>query len=123
MIWEPIFSSAHGGRATGKHEALDFASQITGIRGRLVIAGYFPEEATKINLRLWNWRGLDVVDAHERDPAISIRGIREAIAAMRSGVLDPRPLLTHTVSLERLDEALALTRDRPDDFMKALIAF
>jgi threonine dehydrogenase-like Zn-dependent dehydrogenase len=107
--------------ATGKQAALDFASQITGIRGRLVIAGYHQDESSQINLRLWNWRGLDVINAHERDPAISIRGIREAIEAVRSGALDPRPLLTHAFSLDRLDEAMALTRDRPDGFMKAMI--
>jgi threonine dehydrogenase-like Zn-dependent dehydrogenase len=107
--------------ATGKQTALDFASQITGIRGRLVIAGYHQDESRQVNLRLWNWRGLDVINAHERDPSISIRGIREAIEAIRSGTLDPRPLLTHTFSLDRLGEALALTRDRPDGFMKAMI--
>jgi threonine dehydrogenase-like Zn-dependent dehydrogenase len=48
-------------------------------------------------------------------------GIREAIEAIQSGVLDPRPLLTHSFSLDRLDEALAFTRDRPDGFMKAMI--
>jgi threonine dehydrogenase-like Zn-dependent dehydrogenase len=107
--------------ATGKQAALDFASDITGIRGRLVIAGYHQDDFRKINLRLWNWRGLDVINAHERDPAIAIRGIQEAIEAMQSGVLNPRPLLTHTLSLDRLDEALLLTRDRPDGFMKAVI--
>ena len=91
--------------ATGKQAALDFASQITGIRGRLVIAGYHQDDFRKINLRLWNWRGLDVINAHERDPAIAIRGIQEAIEAMQSGAPDPRPLLTHTLSLDRLDEA------------------
>ena len=52
--------------ATGKQAALDFASHITGIRGRLVIAGYHQDDFRKINLRLWNWRGLDVINAHER---------------------------------------------------------
>jgi threonine dehydrogenase-like Zn-dependent dehydrogenase len=107
--------------ATGKQEALDFASQITGIRGRLVIAGYHQDESRKINLGLWNWRGLDVINAHERDPAISIRGVREAIEAVQAGTLDPFPLLTHTRTLDRLAEALALTRERPDGFMKAVI--
>jgi threonine dehydrogenase-like Zn-dependent dehydrogenase len=107
--------------ATGKQEALDFAPQITGIRGRLVIAGYHQDESRRINLGLWNWRGLDVINAHERDPAISIRGVREAIEAVQAGTLDPFPLLTHTRTLDRLAEALALTRERPDGFMKAVI--
>jgi NADPH2:quinone reductase len=107
--------------ATGKQAALDFASRISGIRARLVIAGYHQDESRQIDLRLWNWRGLDVVNAHERDPAIAIRGIREAIDAIQSGVLDPRPLITHTMPLDRLDEALALTRDRPEGFVKAMV--
>jgi threonine dehydrogenase-like Zn-dependent dehydrogenase len=107
--------------ATGKQAALDFASQITGIRGRLVIAGYHQEESSQINLRLWNWRGLDVINAHERDLTIAIRGIGEGLEAVRSGVLDPRPLLTHSFSLDHLDQALVLTRERPEGFMKAII--
>ena len=107
--------------AAGKQAALDFASQICGIRARLVIAGYHRDESRQIDLRLWNWRGLDVINAHERDPAIAIRGIQEAIDAVQSGMLDPRPLITHTMPLDRLDEALALTRDRPEGFVKAMI--
>jgi threonine dehydrogenase-like Zn-dependent dehydrogenase len=40
---------------------------------------------------------------------------------MRSGVLDPTPLYTHCFPLERLGEALELTRTRPDGFLKALV--
>ena len=48
-------------------------------------------------------------------------GIREAVAAVASGRLDPRPLYTHVYPLERLGEALDATRDRPDGFLKALV--
>jgi threonine dehydrogenase-like Zn-dependent dehydrogenase len=47
--------------------------------------------------------------------------MREAVALIEQGVLDPRPLYTHTLPLERLGEALELTRTRPDGFMKALV--
>jgi threonine dehydrogenase-like Zn-dependent dehydrogenase len=40
---------------------------------------------------------------------------------MVQGVLDPAPLYTHTLPLDRLGEALELTRTRPDGFMKALV--
>jgi threonine dehydrogenase-like Zn-dependent dehydrogenase len=72
-------------------------------------------------MQLWNWRGIDVVNAHERDPAIYIQGMREAVAAVMAGELDPEPLYTHSFPLVRLDEALDATRDRPDGFMKALV--
>jgi threonine dehydrogenase-like Zn-dependent dehydrogenase len=35
--------------------------------------------------------------------------------------LDPAPLFTHFYPLEKLDEALNATRDRPNGFLKALI--
>jgi threonine dehydrogenase-like Zn-dependent dehydrogenase len=72
-------------------------------------------------MQLWNWRGLDVVSAHERDPAEYLRGMRDAVAAVASGRLDPAPLYTHRFPLARLGEALDMTRDRPDGFLKALV--
>ena len=70
---------------------------------------------------LWNWRGLDVINAHERDPKIYLEGIREAVRAVSSGQLDPTPLYTHRFPLDRLGDALDATRDRPDGFLKALV--
>jgi threonine dehydrogenase-like Zn-dependent dehydrogenase len=40
---------------------------------------------------------------------------------MAAGVLDPTPLITHRLPLDRLGEALELTRQRPDGFLKALV--
>jgi threonine dehydrogenase-like Zn-dependent dehydrogenase len=69
----------------------------------------------------WNWKGIDVINAHERDPAVQMQGLREAIEAVASGRLDPAPLYTHHFPLERLGEALDATRDKPGGFVKALI--
>lgn len=107
--------------AVGKQEALDLASELTAERGRLIVAGYHQDGPRQVNMWLWNWRGIDVINAHERDPAVYAEGVRAAVAAIETGVLDPRALLTHTYPLERLGEALDATRDRPDGFLKALV--
>lgn len=107
--------------AVGKQWPLDLAAELTRERGRLVIAGYHQDGPRQINMQLWNWRGLDVVNAHERDPAVYARGVREAVAAVVSGRLDPTPLCTHAYPLDQLGEALDATRDRPDGFVKALV--
>jgi threonine dehydrogenase-like Zn-dependent dehydrogenase len=107
--------------AVGKQWPLDLAAELVREGGRLVIAGYHQDGPRQVNMQLWNWRGFDVVNAHERDPEVSLRGIREAIDAVVSGRLDPRPLYTHRYPLERLGEALDATRDRPDGFLKALV--
>lgn len=107
--------------AVGKQWPLDLAGELTRERGRLVIAGYHQDGPRQVNMQLWNWRGLDVINAHERDPAIYMQGMRDALDAVASGRLDPSPLYTHRYPLERLGEALDATRDRPPGFMKALV--
>jgi threonine dehydrogenase-like Zn-dependent dehydrogenase len=107
--------------AVGKQWPLDLASELTRERGRLIVAGYHQDGPRQVNMQLWNWRGLDVINAHERDPKVYTQGIREAVTAISSGRLDPSSLYTHTFPLDRLDEALNATRDRPDGFLKALV--
>ena len=106
---------------TGKQWPLDVASELTRERGRLVIAGYHQDGSRKINMQLWNWRGLDVVNAHERDPRVYVDGIRQAVRAVAAGLLNPAPLYTHFFPLERLDAALSMAARRPDGFIKAVI--
>lgn len=109
--------------AVGKQEALDLAAELTRERGLLVIAGYHQDGPRQVNMWLWNWRGLDVVNAHERDPKIYVAGMREAVGAVAEGQIDPLMLCTHSYPLTRLDAALNATRDRPDGFLKALVTF
>jgi threonine dehydrogenase-like Zn-dependent dehydrogenase len=126
-IIEIVRRATHGAfcdvviEAVGKQWPIDLSAEITKERGRLIIAGYHQDGLRQVNMQMWNWRGLDVINAHERDPAIYLRGMREAVDAVASGTIDPTPLFTHTFPLERLDEALNMTRERPDGFMKALI--
>lgn len=72
-------------------------------------------------MQLWNWRGLDVVNAHERDPGVYVKGIAAAVEAVRDGALDPTPLYTHRFGLDQVDAALDTAVERPDGFIKALV--
>jgi NADPH:quinone reductase len=107
--------------AAGKQETLDLAGALTRVRGRLVIAGYHQDGRRSVDMQTWNWRGLDVVNAHERDPAVYATGVAEAARLVAAGVLDPSPLYTHRFPLERLGDAFCAATERPDGFMKALV--
>ena len=109
--------------AVGKQWPLDLAAELTRERGRLVIAGYHQDGPRQVNMQLWNWRGLDVINAHERDPALYASGMRAAADAVLDGRLDLDALPMRDYPLERLDTALNDTRDRPDGFLKALVTF
>jgi threonine dehydrogenase-like Zn-dependent dehydrogenase len=107
--------------AVGKQWPLDLSGELTRERGKLIVAGYHQDGPRQVNMWLWNWRGLDVINAHERDPKVYVAGMREAVDAVASGRLDPSPLYTHRFALDRLGDALDATRDRPDGFLKALV--
>jgi len=107
--------------ATGKQEGLDLASELTCEGGRLVIAGYHQDGLRTVNMQLWNWRGIDVINAHERDPQIYLSAMREVIDLTANGRLDPTRFISHRFPLEKLNDALAMTRDLPRGFMKAVI--
>jgi threonine dehydrogenase-like Zn-dependent dehydrogenase len=106
---------------TGMQWPLDLAGELTRERGRLVIAGFHQDGPRQVNMFLWNWRGLDVTNAHERDPRVYVDGMRAAVDLVASGRLDPAPLFTHRFPLDALGDALDATRDRPDGFLKALV--
>jgi threonine dehydrogenase-like Zn-dependent dehydrogenase len=105
----------------GKQWPLDLSGELVAFGGRLVVAGYHQDGPRQVNMQMWNWKGIDVINAHERDPAVQLQGLREAVEAVASGRLDPRPLYTHQYPVERLGEALDATRDKPDGFVKALV--
>jgi threonine dehydrogenase-like Zn-dependent dehydrogenase len=107
--------------AVGAQWPLDLAGQLTGFGGRLVVAGYHQDGPRSVDVQLWNWRGIDVINAHERDPDLVRRGVREAAAAVADGWFDPAPLYTHTFELEQLGRALDAVVEHPDGFVKALV--
>lgn len=106
--------------AVGEQWPLDLAGELTAERGRLVIAGYH-QDARQVNMQMWNWRGLDVINAHERDPQVYLQGIREAVAAVASGRLDPTSLYTHSFPMAELGAALTGLKERPDGMLKTWV--
>jgi NADPH:quinone reductase len=106
--------------AAGLQETLDLATGLTAVRGRLVIVGFHQDGPRQVDMQTWNWRGLDVVNAHERDPEVYVRGIAEAAAAVADGTLRLEPLLTR-FSLEETQEAFEALVERPEGFLKAVV--
>jgi threonine dehydrogenase-like Zn-dependent dehydrogenase len=105
----------------GTQQPLDLATNLIGERGRLVIAGYHQDGPRQIDMQQWNWLGIDVVNAHERDPRNYVRGMQDAVDAVIAGRIDPAPLLTHTYSLGDLGRALDDIEQRPDGFIKGVV--
>jgi threonine dehydrogenase-like Zn-dependent dehydrogenase len=109
--------------AVGKQWPLDLAGELVAEGGKLIVAGYHQDGPRQVSMQMWNWKGIDVINAHERSPEVQMRGLREGVEAVASGRVDLTPLLTHRFTLDRLGEALAATRDKPDGFVKAIVTY
>lgn len=107
--------------ATGKPWPLDLAGELTGFGGKLVIAGFHQDGLRSVNVQLWNWRGIDVINAHERDPQVAVEGVRQAVRAVAEGRLSLAPLITHAWQLDDITAALAAVKERPSGFTKGVV--
>ena len=105
----------------GTQSALDAASALVGAGARLVLAGFHQDGPRTVDVQSWNWRGIDVVNAHERNPQVALDGMRAAAELLAAGEFDLEPLLTHRFPLARLDDAFAAASTRPPGFVKAWV--
>jgi threonine dehydrogenase-like Zn-dependent dehydrogenase len=107
--------------ATGVQPGLDTASSLVAEGGRLVIAGYHQDGMRTIDLQSWNWRAIEVVNAHEREPLVVVAGMRRAVELALDGSLDVGALVTHTFGLDELEAAFRTASERPPGFVKAVV--
>ncbi len=108
---------------TGVEWPLNLAGELCKIRGKLIIAGYHQDGMRQLNVQLWNWRGIDIINAHERDPEKYLKGIRLAAEFYLDKKIDHKPLLTHAFDFSALEEALNLQLEAPEGFTKGYVQF
>jgi threonine dehydrogenase-like Zn-dependent dehydrogenase len=107
--------------AGGVQQTLDFATWLTAYGGRLVIAGYHADGPRTVNVQSWNWKGIDVINAHERAPTVYVRALREALALVAARQIDLASLHTHAWRLEQAAEAFHFAEQRPPGFVKGIV--
>lgn len=108
---------------TGKEWPLNLAGELCKERGQITIAGYHQDGMRQVNIQQWNWKGLDVINAHERDPKQYLNGMQEALDLVKNAILKPNKLYTHHFHLTQINDAFALQEDAPDGYIKAFIEF
>jgi threonine dehydrogenase-like Zn-dependent dehydrogenase len=108
---------------TGTQPALTMCGDTTRMSGKIAIVGYHQGAAREIPLAYWNWMAFTIVNGHFRDLAVIMRGMDVGMRLVSSGVLSLDGLVTHRFPLERINEAFATLRDKPDGFAKAVITF
>lgn len=107
--------------ATGAQECLTLAGEATRTGGTIAVVGYHQGGTRTIDLARWNERAFRIANAHFRDQAAILAGMRAAVRLAASGRLDPAALLTHRYSLDGVADAFRTAAARPKGFVKAVI--
>jgi threonine dehydrogenase-like Zn-dependent dehydrogenase len=108
---------------TGTQGALTTCGDTTRMSGRIAIVGFHQGAERTLPLAYWNWMAFHLVNAHFREVAVIMRGMSVGMRLVSSGVLSMDGLVSHRFPLERIDDAFATLRDKPEGFVKAVITF
>jgi L-iditol 2-dehydrogenase len=86
-----------------------------------VIAGYHQGPPRQVPLADWNWNAFRIANAHFRDEATILRGMRAGMRLVTSGRLSLEGLVTHRFPLATIDEAFRTAIEKPEGFVKATV--
>jgi len=106
---------------TGTQPGLTLAGQMVREHGMLSILGYHQGKPRSIDMELWNWKALDVLNAHERRIDYKADCMRRGIALIASGQIAVTPLITHRFGLDQVDAAFGALQAKPEGFKKAIV--
>lgn len=106
---------------TGSQAALEAIGGCTRMSGTLVIAGYHQGPPRRVPLADWNWNAFRIANAHFRDVATILGGMRAGMRLVTSGRISLDGLVTHRFPLASIDEAFRSAIDKPEGFVKATV--
>jgi threonine dehydrogenase-like Zn-dependent dehydrogenase len=106
---------------TGVQAPLREIGDATRMAGTVVVVGYHQGGTREIPLGDWNWKALRVVNAHFREVATIMRGMRTGMRLLTSGRLDVGDLVTHRFGLDEVGDAFQIAVDKPDGFVKSTV--
>jgi threonine dehydrogenase-like Zn-dependent dehydrogenase len=107
--------------ASGTQPALTLAGELVRAHGILSIVGYHQGGPRQTDVGMWNWKAIDVVNAHVRRRADLMKSMRIGLELTSSGLLDLGSLVTHRYPLDCVDQAFTDLQSKPHGFIKAVI--
>jgi 2-desacetyl-2-hydroxyethyl bacteriochlorophyllide A dehydrogenase len=106
--------------ASGTQAGLDLATGLVRQHGILSILGYH-QGPRSVDVQQWNWKAIDVVNAHVRRRDLLNEAIRRGLELIRLGRLQHASLVTHRFGLDGVGEAFQALATKPEGFIKAVV--
>jgi 2-desacetyl-2-hydroxyethyl bacteriochlorophyllide A dehydrogenase len=107
---------------TGAQAPLLMLGDVTRMSGKVVIVGYHQGGRREIPLAQWNWMAFEVINAHFREVATIMRGMRIGMRLLTSGRLSLDGLVTHRFALPEINRAFEIAHAKPEGFVKSTVA-
>ena len=105
--------------ASGSETGLTLAGELVRAHGTLSILG--AHESRVVQVGMWNWKAIDVVNAHVRDHARLMSSMQVGVDLLATRRLSLQPLITHRYPLEKIAAAFSNLAEKPPGFIKAVI--
>jgi L-iditol 2-dehydrogenase len=106
---------------TGARIPLLMLGDVTRMSGKVAIVGYHQGGRREIPLADWNWNAFQIVNAHFREVATIMRGMRIGMRLLTSRRLVIDDLVTHRYPLEEVGRAFAIAHEKPEGFVKSTV--
>jgi threonine dehydrogenase-like Zn-dependent dehydrogenase len=121
-----VTSDLHGSfdvvvEATGTQLGLDLASELVREHGVVSILGYHVGARRTVDVQMWNWKAIDVVNAHVRRRDLLNEAIRRGLELTRQGKIQPGKLVSHRFGLGEVGNAFHALETKPEGFIKAVV--
>jgi 2-desacetyl-2-hydroxyethyl bacteriochlorophyllide A dehydrogenase len=106
---------------TGAQGPLLVLGDVTRMSGKVVIVGYHQGGHREIPLAQWNYKAFQIVNAHFREEATIMRGMRIGMRLLTSGRLTLDGLVTHRYALQDINRAFVVAHEKPIGFVKSTV--
>ncbi|MEM9208995.1 MAG: zinc-binding dehydrogenase [Pseudomonadota bacterium] len=108
--------------ATGVQPALDLCTDLVTQHGTITLIGYHESNAGRrtVNMQLWNFKSIDVVNGHVRRHDEKMQAMAKAIDLLAEGKLVTAPLV-RLYELEQVDQAFADFAANEEGLFKAVL--
>jgi threonine dehydrogenase-like Zn-dependent dehydrogenase len=106
---------------SGTQPGLTLAGEMVRAHGVLSILGYHQGGPRQVEVGMWNWKAIDVVNAHVRRRADLMESMRIGLELTSKGLIDLGALVTHRYTLDDVDRAYTDLQQKPSGFIKAVV--
>ncbi len=108
--------------AAGAQSAVDLATNLVTQHGSLNLVGYHEsgEGVRSVNMKLWNYKAIDVLNGHVRRMDEKLAAMRDGLELMQQGLLVTEPLVT-PYPLENVQDAFADFAAAKEGLFKAIL--